>query len=65
MSLSFPKLNEKQIDQLSDISKDLGMISLASVVLPAVLDKLNPLLVTLGAFITIVSWIFSLFLKRR
>ena len=36
MLLTVPKLNKNQLYKLSDISSDVGLVALASVVLPAV-----------------------------
>jgi hypothetical protein len=59
-----PKLSIKQLEKLSDISSDVGLISLASVVLPAVLDRLNPIMLVLGLIATIFFWVFSIWLRR-
>lgn len=60
----FPKFSKKQINKLSDITSDIALISLASVVLPALLDELNIVKVVLGLIITIMLWIISLHLTR-
>ena len=59
------KWNKRQIEKLAEISSDVGLVALASVVLPAVLDKFNLLLVTLGLIITILCWIISVWLLKR
>jgi len=64
MKFTFPKLKEKQLDKLSDIASDIGLVSPASVIFPAVLDKFSLTAVALGTFITFVSWIISLWLRR-
>ncbi len=58
------RLNNKQLDKLSDIASDVGLISLASVVLPAILDRVNLVLVVLGLLATSGFWSFSIWLKR-
>lgn len=60
----FYKLNGGQIDKLADISSDVALVSLASVVIPALFDKLNPILVGLGLLATVAFWIISLWLKK-
>lgn len=60
----FPKLNEDQIEKLSDISSDIGLVSLASVVLPAVFDKFNSVMILLGSIATIGFWLLSVWLRR-
>lgn len=62
--LDFPRLNRRQLDKLSDIFSDAALIALASVVLPAVFDKPDPLKVILGLVITFLCWFISLFLRR-
>ena len=64
MRFSFPRLNEKQLEKLSDISSDVGLIALAVVAIPAVLDKFDLFRVVLGLIGTILFWVFSLWLKR-
>jgi hypothetical protein len=58
------KLRRRQLDQLSDIASDVGLVALASVVLPAVLDKFDPIEVGLGLLATILFWSISLWLKK-
>ena len=58
------RLSRKQIDKLSDISSDIGLIALASVVLPATLDKFNPIAVALGLLATFIFWVISLALRK-
>jgi len=59
-----PKLSRKQIAKLSDISSDVGLVFLASVVIPAALDKFNLVAVVLGLTATFIFWIISLTLRR-
>lgn len=59
-----PRLNKRQLDKLSDIVSDVALLSLASVVLPAILDKFNPLLIVLGLLTTILLWSVSIKLRR-
>lgn len=58
------KLNRRQLDKLSDIFSDIGLVVLASVVLPAMFDRVDPLRVILGVFATIIFWIISLILRK-
>lgn len=62
--ISFFRLSKRQLEKLSDISSDVGLIALASVVLPAALDKFNPVAVLLGLLATFIFWTISLFLRR-
>lgn len=59
-----PKLNKHQLEKLSDIASDVALVSLASVVLPAILDKFNIILVVLGLLATAGFWVFSIWLRR-
>lgn len=61
---AFPELSKRQLEKLSDISADIGLVALASVVLPAVLDRFNLTLATVGTTITVGSWIYSVWLRR-
>ena len=58
------RLSKKQLDKLSDISSDVGLIALASVVIPAALDKFNPIAVALGLLATFIFWVISLALRK-
>lgn len=58
------KPSRKQTDKLSDIISDGGLVSLVSVVLPAIFDKYNPYTILLGLLVTLILWLISLRLKR-
>jgi hypothetical protein len=58
------KLTGRRVKKLSDIASDVGLVSLASVVLPAVLDKFNPLMILLGGVIAIGFWTLSILLTK-
>ena len=58
------KFSQKQLDKLSDISSDVGLVFLASVVIPAALDKTNSTAVVLGLIATLVFWVISLILRK-
>lgn len=60
----FPRLNDKQIEKISDISSNIGLVALGSVALPAILDRFNAVLVILGLAIAIGFWIVSIWLRR-
>lgn len=63
-ALRLPRLNERQLEKLSDIASDSGLVALASVVLPAILDKFNPILVVSGLVTTGGFWILIIWLRR-
>ena len=58
------RLSETQLEKLSDIASDVGLVALASVVLPAVLDKFNMTEVLLGSVATVFFWTVSILLRR-
>lgn len=58
------KLNQRQFDKLSDIFSDIALVTLASIVLPSVIDKLDMNRLILGAISTILLWLTSLLLRK-
>lgn len=58
------KLNRRQLDKLSDILSDIGVVVFASAVLPAVFDRLDLFRLLLGLLISVVLWIVSLRLRK-
>lgn len=59
-----PKLTEKQLEKLSDISSDVALVALASVVLPGILDKFDAILIGGGLAATALFWALSIWLRR-
>ena len=57
-------LNTK-INRVSEIFKDIAQVSLASIVIPYILDRSNFRILTIGALTTLLSWYFSVKLIRR
>lgn len=62
--ISFPNLSRRQIEKLSDISSDLGLVAAASVIIPAVLEKFNVVQLLFGAIASVAFWFISLLLRR-
>lgn len=58
------RLNRRQVDKLSDIFADTGLICLATIVIPAVLDRINLFLVLLGSISTAFFLFTSLQFRR-
>lgn len=58
------KLSEEQLIKLSDISADLGVVAVASVALPALLDKFQIFPAILGLAIAIILLVTSLVILR-
>ena len=42
------QLSSEQLQKISDISADLGVVSVASIVLPALFDQLKPIWMLVG-----------------
>ena len=64
MKLGWHQLSDEKISRVSDISADFGNVMLASVVLPAILDKLEIILATAGIALTLFFWIISIALLK-
>ncbi len=58
------RLTDAQIKKLSDIASEVALISLGSVVLPAVLDRIDAGRMALGFITTILLWATSLWLLK-
>lgn len=59
-------LNAKQIDRLSEICMGIGHISFASVVIPTLIDRFDPVMLTLSMIVAVYFWAISiLFLRRK
>lgn len=59
------KLTKAQFRKISDISSDIAQVSLASVVIPFLLDQQEPMLVLLGIGICTIFWSASLYLAKN
>lgn len=46
-----PKLNEKQIDRLSEIYMGIGLVALVSLAIPALIDRFNSNMLVLSSVI--------------
>ncbi len=57
-------LNDRQLEKLSDIFADIGLVALASVVIPAVFNRLDLQILSAGLIITFGCWAISLALRR-
>jgi len=49
---------------MSDIFSDTGLVALATVVIPSVIDKIDPFKLVLGLVVTIFCWVVSLVLRK-
>lgn len=59
------RLTDKQLDKLADIASDTAIVALASVVLPAILDKSNFISGLIGIWVTLFCWPISLWLLEN
>lgn len=59
------KLTKSQWERISDILGSLSLVSVASVVIPYVLDKPNLFLAFFGIVITIILWYASVVVARK
>lgn len=60
-----PKLNEGQLDRASEIYMGIGHISVASVVIPTLIDKLDIKLSISSIAITIAFWVASVMILKK
>lgn len=54
-----------KINRISEIFKDIAQVSLASIVIPYILDRSNLRILTIGALTTLLSWYFSVKLVKK
>lgn len=60
-----PRLSSKRLNRLSEICADIGLVSLGSVALPAILDKLNLILIVSGLLSSAIFWSASIWLAGK
>ena len=60
-----PQLSHIRMLRLSEICSDIGVVVFASVALPAVLDKYDPLLIVWGLALSIIFWMVSVWLSEK
>lgn len=59
-----PKFNERQLDRLSEVFSNIGLIFFASMVVPIFTDQSNILLMMIGFVTSLSFWIGSIYLIR-
>lgn len=59
-----PKFSNSQLEKLSDIISDIGLVAFASVVLPAILGKIELPSGMLGVLLSLSSWLLSLWIRK-
>lgn len=62
--MNLPELNDNQIAKLADVVSDIALVALASVALPAVLERLHIFLAIAGVIAALLLWIMSLWLLK-
>jgi len=66
MSRFLPKFNDLQLEKLSEISANLGLVFFASLVMPIFLAKvLDIFALLMGLVSSLAFWILSLMLLKR
>jgi hypothetical protein len=58
-------LTNNQVNRVTEIFADLGIVAMASVTIHAVLDKFHPWYVILGLLAGFISWGVSIFLLKQ
>lgn len=56
----YPRLPLPVLERISEITADLGVLMIGSVVIPAMFDKGSPTMIASGLAIAIILWIISL-----
>ncbi|MBI5356046.1 hypothetical protein HZB78_00340 [Candidatus Collierbacteria bacterium] len=59
------RLTNAALERISSILAESAQISLGTVVIPALVDKSNPLLIGWGLVVTIVFWIISISIAQK
>lgn len=54
-----------KVNRISEIFKDIAQVSLASIVIPYILDRSNVRILAIGAITTLLSWYFSVKLVKK
>lgn len=62
MSASY--LSDRQLEKLSDITSDIALVALASIAIPAILERPDIFASTLGLFTAFAFWLASLWLLK-
>lgn len=62
--MSVPNLNEKQLDRLSEIYMGIGLVAIASLAIPALIDRFNSNMLILSSVISILFWMASLYILK-
>lgn len=58
------EFSESQVNRVAEIFKDIAQVSLASVVIPYLIDRSNSLMLVLGVVLTAVAWFLSVRLTK-
>ncbi len=58
------KKTNARLNRLSNICSDIAQIALASIVIPFLIDKFNPIMLVWGLVMTFTFWIFSILLAK-
>lgn len=58
-------LSRAQVQKLSDLVGDAAQVVLASIVIPAIFDKGNPIVIVSGLIATTICWIYALWVLKE
>lgn len=58
------KFKDHQLNKLADISANIGLLMLASAVIPTLLEEFNLFLLLSGGLLSVFFWIVSLSLVK-
>ncbi len=63
----YRELNDFQLNRLSEIAGNLGLVFVASVILPILLGDKEPNLMNMtgGLILTVLSWLASMWLLKK
>ena len=59
------RLNDAQLNKLADITSEVAVVSLATVVLPAIFETTSLIAILLGTGVTMFLWILSLWILKN
>lgn len=59
------KLNDAQLNKLADITSEVALVALASVVLPAIFEEPSFITIILGIAVTAFLWLLSLWILKN
>lgn len=65
IAIMFSRLNDAQLNKLSDIASEIAIVALASVALPAIFEGLDLIAMVTGFITTVSFWSISLWILKN